>query len=74
MSKLRIEPAGMGLDEGETIGAMLQVAPPTPALAHLGADNLGFAWIPEDDFVTHFAPKLTRSRPRSCSRSSSHFT
>lgn len=28
---------------------------PTPALAHLDADEQGFAWIPEDDFVNHFA-------------------
>jgi pimeloyl-ACP methyl ester carboxylesterase len=47
--------AGFGLDEGETIGALLQQGPPTPALAHLVIDDHGFAWIPEDDFVNHFA-------------------
>jgi pimeloyl-ACP methyl ester carboxylesterase len=50
--------AGMALDEGETIGAMLQAAPPTPALAHLDIDDLGFAWIPEDDFINHFAAEI----------------
>src|SRR6202020_367689 len=41
--------------EGESIGALLQQGPPTPALAHLVIDEHGFAWIPEDDFVNHFA-------------------
>jgi pimeloyl-ACP methyl ester carboxylesterase len=50
--------AGMALDEGETIGAMLKAAPPTPALAHLDIDNLGYAWIPEDDFLNHFAAEI----------------
>jgi pimeloyl-ACP methyl ester carboxylesterase len=48
--------AAFGLDEGESIGGLLaQGGPPTPALAHLDIDKQGFAWIPEDDFVGHFA-------------------
>jgi len=47
--------AAFGLDEGESIGALLAQGPPTPALAHLDIDKLGFAWLPEDDFVNHFA-------------------
>jgi pimeloyl-ACP methyl ester carboxylesterase len=47
--------AGFGLDEGESIGALLGQAPPSPALAHLDIDQQGFAWLPEDDFVNHFA-------------------
>jgi pimeloyl-ACP methyl ester carboxylesterase len=47
--------AAFGLDEGESIGALLQQGPPTPALAHLIIDDLGFAWVPEDDFINHFA-------------------
>jgi pimeloyl-ACP methyl ester carboxylesterase len=47
--------AAFGLDEGETIGGLLAQGPPTPALAHLDIDEQGFAWIPEDDFVTYFA-------------------
>jgi pimeloyl-ACP methyl ester carboxylesterase len=47
--------AGFGLDEGESIGALLATGPPTPALAHLIIDDQGFAWLPEDDFVGHFA-------------------
>jgi pimeloyl-ACP methyl ester carboxylesterase len=47
--------AAFGLDQGESIGALLQEGPPTPALAHLDIDSEGFAWLPEDDFVNHFA-------------------
>jgi pimeloyl-ACP methyl ester carboxylesterase len=49
--------AAFGLDEGESIGALLEGAPPdaSPALAHLDIDAEGFAWLPEDDFVNHFA-------------------
>jgi pimeloyl-ACP methyl ester carboxylesterase len=47
--------AAFGLDQGESIGALLAQGPPTPALAHLDIDSEGFAWIPEDDFVNHFA-------------------
>ena len=47
--------AAFGLDEGESIGALLTQGPPTPALAHLIIDKQGFAWLPEDDFVNHFA-------------------
>ncbi|HEV3399619.1 MAG TPA: alpha/beta hydrolase, partial [Actinomycetes bacterium] len=47
--------AGFGLDESESIGALLGQGPPSPALAHLDVDQHGFAWLPEDDFVNHFA-------------------
>ena len=47
--------AAFGLDEGESIGALLEQAPAGPALVHLDVDPHGFAWIPEDDFVNHFA-------------------
>src|SRR5262249_4192401 len=47
--------AAFGLDEGESIGALLAQGPPTPALAHLDMATQGSAWIPEDDFVTPFA-------------------
>jgi pimeloyl-ACP methyl ester carboxylesterase len=46
--------AAFGLDEGESLGALLP-SPPTPALAHVDVDEQGFAWIPEEDFVHHFA-------------------
>lgn len=47
--------AAFGLDEGESIGALLAQGSVTPALAHLIVDKQGFAWLPEDDFVSHFA-------------------
>jgi pimeloyl-ACP methyl ester carboxylesterase len=47
--------AAFGLDEGESIGALLASGAPTAALAHLDVDARGFAWLPEDDFVQHFA-------------------
>ena len=47
--------AGFALYEGESIGALLQQGPPTPAVANIDVDAEGFAWIPEDDFLGHFA-------------------
>jgi len=47
--------AAFGLDEAESIGALLASGPPPPAIAHLDIDERGFAWLPEDDFVNHFA-------------------
>jgi len=50
--------AGFGLDEGESIGALLQQGPPTPAVANVDVDSEGFAWLPEGDFLAHFAPDI----------------
>jgi len=47
--------AGFGLDEGESIGALLAGGPPPPGVAHLDVDADGAAWLPEDDFLRHFA-------------------
>ena len=47
--------AAFGLDAGESLGALLSQGPPTPALAHLFTDKHSFTWIPEDDYVHHFA-------------------
>ena len=56
--------AAFGLDEGETIGALLAQGPPTPALAHLDIDDQGFAWVLEDDFVTFFAADVAPDKAR----------
>jgi hypothetical protein len=56
--------AAFGLDQGESIGALLGQAPPTPALAHLKVDEQGFAWLPEDDFVNHFAADVDPVKAR----------
>jgi pimeloyl-ACP methyl ester carboxylesterase len=50
--------AGFGLDQGESIGALLGQGEPTPALAHIRVDDQGFAWLPHDDFLAHFAPDV----------------
>jgi pimeloyl-ACP methyl ester carboxylesterase len=50
--------AAFGLDEGESIGALLQQGPPTPAVANIEVDSKGFAWLPENDFLAHFAADI----------------
>jgi pimeloyl-ACP methyl ester carboxylesterase len=50
--------AGFGLDEGESIGGLLGQGPPTPAIAKFQVDDQGFAWLPEDAFLQHFAPDV----------------
>ena len=47
--------AAFGLDQGESLGGLLAQGPVTPALAHLVTDPRGFGWLPEEDFVQHFA-------------------
>jgi pimeloyl-ACP methyl ester carboxylesterase len=56
--------AAFGLDEGESIGALLEGGPPTPALANLSIDDKGFAWLPEGDFVDHFAADVDSVQSR----------
>ena len=53
--------SAFGLDEGESIGALLEQGGPTPALANLRIDEQGFAWLPQDDFVNHFAADIERT-------------
>jgi pimeloyl-ACP methyl ester carboxylesterase len=47
--------AAFGIDEGESLGALLAQGPVTPALVHMVTDQQGFTWLSEDDFVQHFA-------------------
>ena len=56
--------AAFGIDEGESLGALLSGGPPTPALANLAVDEQGFGWLPEDDFVEHFAADLDPAQAR----------
>ena len=56
--------AAFGLDEGESIGALLEQVPGGPALAHLDVDQNSFAWLPEDDFVNHFAADVDPVKAR----------
>jgi pimeloyl-ACP methyl ester carboxylesterase len=56
--------AAFGLDEGESLGALLSDGPPTPALAHMFTDSHGFGWLSEDDFVNHFAADVDPTQAR----------
>jgi pimeloyl-ACP methyl ester carboxylesterase len=56
--------AAFGIDEGESLGALLSGGPPTPALANLVVDEQGFGWLPEADFVGHFAGDLDPAQAR----------
>ncbi len=56
--------AAFGIDEGESLGALLGSGPPTPSLAHLVVDEQAFGWLPEDDFVGHFAGDLAPAKAR----------
>jgi pimeloyl-ACP methyl ester carboxylesterase len=56
--------AAFGLDEGESIGALLGQGPPTPAIAKFQIDEQGFAWLPEDAFLEHFAPDVDPAEAR----------
>jgi pimeloyl-ACP methyl ester carboxylesterase len=56
--------AAFGLDQGESLGALLGAGPPTPALANVEVDAQGFGWLPEDDFVGHFAADVDPDQAR----------
>ncbi len=56
--------AAFGIDEGESLGALLSKGPTPPALAHLFTDSHGFGWLPEDDFVKHFAADVDPVRAK----------
>ena len=50
--------AAFGLDEGESIGGLLQQGPPPPGVANIDVDSEGSGWIREDDFLGHFAADI----------------
>src|SRR6267142_2453204 len=56
--------AAFGLEQGESLGALLGGGPPTPSLAHLIVDEQGFGWLPEEDFVGHFAADVEPAQAR----------
>src|ERR1700720_2127765 len=56
--------AAFGLDQGESLGALLSQGPVTPSLAHLITDKQGFTWLSEDDFVNHFAADVDPVKAR----------
>ena len=56
--------AAFGIDEGESLGALLSQGPTPPALVHLFTDKQGFGWLSEDDFVNHFAADVDPVKAR----------
>src|ERR1700716_4058299 len=56
--------AAFGLDQRESLGALRSRGPGPPALAHLFTDSHGFGWLPEDDFVSHFAADVDPVRAK----------
>jgi pimeloyl-ACP methyl ester carboxylesterase len=56
--------AAFGLDEGESLGALLGQGPTPPAIAHLDVDKQGFNWLPEDDYVGYFAADVEPAKAR----------
>jgi len=56
--------AAFGLDEGESLGALLSRGPVSPSLAHLFTDSRGFGWLSEDDFMNHFAADVDSTQAK----------
>jgi len=56
--------AAFGLDQGESLGALLAQGPVAPALAHTFTDQRGFVWLSEEDFVGHFAGDVDKAHAR----------
>ena len=56
--------AAFGLDEGESLGALLSQGPVTPTLEHLFTDSRGFGWLSEDDFINHFAADVDSTQAK----------
>jgi pimeloyl-ACP methyl ester carboxylesterase len=56
--------AAFGLDQDESLGALLSKGPVTPALAHMITDEQGFGWLSEDDFFTHFAADVEPTKAK----------
>jgi pimeloyl-ACP methyl ester carboxylesterase len=56
--------AAFGLDQGESLGALLSQGPVPPALAHQVVDDRGYVWLSEDDFTNHFAADVDAARAR----------
>jgi pimeloyl-ACP methyl ester carboxylesterase len=56
--------AAFGLDEGESIGALSEGGPTPPAIANLDIDVNGYAWLPEGDFLEHFAADVPTAKAK----------
>ena len=56
--------AVFGLEEGESLGALLSQGPVAPALVHQLVDETGFVWLSEDDFTNHFAADVEPTKAK----------
>src|ERR1700730_13673560 len=56
--------AAFGLDQGESLGALLSQGPTPPALEHQRVDKQGFVWLAEEDFLHHFAADVDQVKAR----------
>ncbi|MEW2331967.1 alpha/beta hydrolase [Micromonospora chersina] len=56
--------AAFGLDQGESLAALLSQGPTPPALEHLFTDQQGFMWQPQDEYVQHFAADVDPARAK----------
>jgi pimeloyl-ACP methyl ester carboxylesterase len=56
--------AAFGLDQGESIGALLSQGPVPLAFVHQFVDKRGFIWLSEDDFVDHFAADVEPTKAK----------
>ncbi len=50
--------AAFGLDDGETVNALLSQGPQAPWLANLHPDADGFAWMDIEGYTTYFMPDV----------------
>jgi pimeloyl-ACP methyl ester carboxylesterase len=55
--------AAFALDEGESMSQQVALGA-HPTLSDLSIDAQGFAWLPEEDFLNHFAPDVDRVKAK----------
>jgi pimeloyl-ACP methyl ester carboxylesterase len=56
--------AAFATDQGESLGGLLSQGPVPPAVANQFIDKQGLGWLPEDDYVNHFAADVDPARAR----------
>jgi pimeloyl-ACP methyl ester carboxylesterase len=56
--------AAFATDQGESLGGLLSQGPVPPAVANQFIDKQGLGWLPEDDYVHHFAADVDPVRAR----------
>jgi len=56
--------AAFAIDQGESLGGLLSQGPVPPAVANQFIDKQGLGWLPEDDYVNHFAADVDPVRAR----------